>query len=384
MLRFDPVARLAFLLLCLVPVAGPAVIIEVLTDSLDDLKVVQKAQVTPKVVALGSEVEAVRRRMLGWKERDFHALFGKPVDARKARYALMCPEPRIIARSGRRYADPKLNKDHIDTHLIGPGRIDVYYQLDGVTPSHVHFYLKTDADFLKLDRLGNLDKRLAWERAKFLAMAKRIEQRRREVFVWEIDVVRQRKKYQGMDSGNFDAKLDAMLRWGEKQGYRLEHRPAMNEATPRWEWHHRGRLVAEAYHDRGFKGQAGKPSYFILYRPDGTRLRDDTGWPSLAMIRWYRPDGTMVRSESGKTHEGNWRPTGWSWYDEKGKGIHTEWDSNGDGIPDAYSPGPAGSRDSGRPLSVEQSWAVHPERIPAAVAIPGQADRRVPLRKIPE
>jgi hypothetical protein len=173
-----------------------------------------------------------------------------------------------------------------------------------------------------------------------------------------------------------------MLRWGEQQGYRLDHSPAMDKETPRWSWYQGDKLVAEAYHDRGFKGSEGKPSSFILYRSDGTRLRDETGWPSLDMVRWYRPDGTMVRYESGSLHKESWRPTTWGWYTKEGKAVRSEWDTNGDGVPDTYREGAFYERDPGLPLAVERSWAVHPELIPQEFSIPGQSDRRVPLRKI--
>src|SRR4051794_21509846 len=52
-----------------------------------------------------------------------------------------------------------------------------------------------------------------------------------------------------------------------------------------------GEPSPQVFHDRGFKGWLGTPTCFILSRPDGTRLRDDRGWPALQTVRWYRPDG---------------------------------------------------------------------------------------------
>src|SRR5262249_53657773 len=151
------------------------------------------------------------------------------------------------------------------------------------------FYLKVNKDFPKLDRVDKLDKRLAWERPRFAELVNHVDRRWREVVVWEIDTEKEKSQYQGMDSGDFAVKLQGMLRWGQRQGYRLVHQPASGQQTPRWEWFHEGQLMAEVYHDRGFRGAEGKPSCFILYRPNGNRLRDDEGWPSLDYVRWYRP-----------------------------------------------------------------------------------------------
>jgi hypothetical protein len=375
---------LSCLAACLLPSATRAVIFRLLRDPQDDAAVVREAQEGKQVIAFRREVEAVTGRMLHWKERDFRALFGKPVAPEEREYAMMCTEARVIGLSGLRYADEKLNKDHTDTHLLGTGgRIDVYYGIDGETPVHVHYYLKVDKDFVKLDRIGNLQKRLAWERPRFGDLAKNVEKRWREVVVWEVDPEKEKVQYQGIDSGDFNVKLKALLRWGEKHGYQLQHRPASGEATPRWEWLHEGKLMAEAYHDRGFKGDEGSPCYFLLYRPDGTRLRDEGGWPSLDTVRWYRPDGkTMVRCEHGSMRQQSWRPTTWCWYGKDGKAVRSEWDTNGDGVPDRYRDDEFYKKDPGLPLAVERSWAVHPELIPEEMSIPGQAERRVPLRKI--
>jgi hypothetical protein len=376
---------LACLLVGLLPANSSAGIFLSLNDREDDEKAVGEIRDAPQARGFRQAVETFRKRLLQWKERDFRALFGNPAGRVQGRYAMPSTEARVLGLSGIRYADPNLNKDHTDTHLIGPAaRMDVYYPIDGETPVHVQFYLKVDKEFVKFTRAADLGKRLEWERPRFRQLVKQVEQRWREVVAWEVDGEKQKAQYAGMNSGDFAGKLQGVLNWGKRQGYRLDHRPADGARTPRWTWYDGKKVIAEAYHDRGFKGVEGKPSYFIFYRADGTRLRDEGGWPSLGMIRWYRPDGSMVRLEQGTLRDGSWRPTSWCWYGKKGEGVRTEWDTNGDGIPDTYRIGAFHERDPGRPLAAEQSWAVHPDLIPAELGIPGQSDRRVPLRRIKE
>src|SRR5262249_15244973 len=162
-------------------------------------------------------------------------------------------ESRAVGLSGIRYADPKLNKNHTDTHHIGDvGRIDVYYGIDGETPVHVHFYLKVDKGFTRLDRLESVDKRLCWEQAAFSKVVKHVEKRWREHIVWEIDAEQETKLNQGVDSGDYTIKLQALEAWGKQCGYRLDHRAAKGKQTPRWSWYQGDRLMIEVYHDRGF------------------------------------------------------------------------------------------------------------------------------------
>jgi hypothetical protein len=374
---------LALLTTLLLPSGLDAGIIVLLRDPLDDTDVVRKVQEDPAIRAFQKEVRAFGKRLLQWKERDFQAIFGNARVQPGARYAMMSTEPRVIGMSGRRYADPKLNKDHTESYHVGnTGRLDVYYSLDGVTPVHVHFYLRADKGFIKLDRADKLQARLFWERAAFARVVSETRKRWREVVVWEVDADKQKAQSQGMGSGDLDARLRAMLRWGVQQGYRLDHQPARGDQTPRWTWFLGEKMMAEAYHDRGFKGAAGKPSNFIFYRPDGQRLRDDGGWPSVQMIRWYRPDGTMVRSEHGSQDGDRWKPTGWSWYDKDGKAVRTEFDTNGDGVPDRVLSGEFFARAPTTTLAVERSWAVHPELIPVELRTADDPSRRLPLRKI--
>ena len=76
-------------------------------------------------------------------------------------------------------------------------------------------------------------------------------------------------------------------------------------------------------------------------------------------------------------------PIVWEWLDENQNEVRSERDTNGDGLPDRY-----GKMDSPRtpllPLSVDLSWAVHPELIPESLRVPDQESRRVPIRRIPD
>ena len=148
--------------------------------------------------------------------------------------------------------------------------------------------------------------------------------------------------------------------WGKDNGYTLDYEPPGENRPASWKWYHGANLIAEARHNRGLKGNKAVPCDFAFYRPDGSLLRDETGWPSLQMIRWYRPDGeTVARVETGSLHEGAWRPREWCWYDRHGQIVRNEHDSNGDGIPDVYGRSDLASEEPQTPLSVDHSWAVN-------------------------
>ena len=118
--------------------------------------------------------------------------------------------------------------------------------------------------------------------------------------------------------------------------------------------------------------------------PDDSLLRDETGWPSLEMIRWYtQDDETLARVETGSLQDGAWRPTEWCWYDKRGRIVRNEHDSNGDGIPDVYGPSDLAGQLPRVPLSVDHSWAVSLGLIPMDLSNPGQPNRRLPSRRIP-
>jgi hypothetical protein len=338
--------------LCLLANPGRAVIHTLLTDEFDDWDQVHAVAEFEEVKALGQEMDVLKGRLRRLKERDIEALFGRPTPKTEKTFAMPVPQPRGLGLSGLRHGDPKMNKAHTEFYTVGQSAaIEVYYGIDGVSPQAVLVYLRVDGEFPRLTK-DNLARRLAWERERLAKLNCLFEERRAAVFRWEIDPEAEKAQYQGMESGDLADKLQAMLRWGEKQGYQLKHRPASGERTPRWEWFDKGRLMAEAYHDRGYKGDEGKPSLFVLFRPDGSRLRADGGWPSLNAVRWYREGGkTMVRYEGGSMGKECWRPTTWCWYGKDGKAIHSEWDTNGDGIPDRYRDDKLHLKDDGLPLN---------------------------------
>src|SRR5262245_10820883 len=137
MLRLKAVA-LAALLTALLTGPSQGGIIYHLEDPFDDPGVIRAVQGNPVMVAFGKEVRAFEKRLWKWKERDFHAVLGKPRAGAKKAEAMFSTEPRALLLSGLRYSDPKLNKDHIDTHAVGDaGRIDIWYGIDGETPVHI-------------------------------------------------------------------------------------------------------------------------------------------------------------------------------------------------------------------------------------------------------
>jgi hypothetical protein len=372
----------------LLPAWSQAIIIGPTLDPHDNPDVVSQVAHDPRVEELRREANAFRKRIMSWKERDFLALFGKPVSPGTVNDALMTVEARTLGLSGMASSDPKANKNHTEAYPVADvGHLVVYFGHDGEHPVYALSYLKTDKDFLKLDRAGNLEKRLAWEKPRFARLIKEVARRWRQVVVWEIDPEKEKAQSQGLESGDFAIKIRAAERWGKERGYTLKYEPPVGDEEPSWAWFQGEVLMARAYHDRGFKGSEATPSHFEFYRPDGSLLRDEMGWPSLELVRWYRPGGEqrMACVEAGAIHEnGAWRPYAWSWYDKRGKVVRKEEDSNGDGIPDVQGKSDLFNQKPQTPLSIDRSWAVNPTLIPEDHRNPGQPDPRVPLRRIPE
>ena len=370
----------------LLPASLWAIIIGPTRDPHDNRDVINQVAHDPRVEAFRREVDASRERVLRWRERDFLALFGKPVGVAKVDDALMTVEARVLGLSGMHSLDPKVNKNHMEAYPVADvGHLVIYFGHDGEYPVYALFYLKTDKDFLKLDRAGNLERRLAWERPRFARLSQEVDRRWRKAIGWEIDAEKERVQTQGLESGDFTIKLRAAERWGRERGYTLQYQPPVGDEEPSWAWLQGEALMARAYHDRGLKGKEATPSHFEFCRPDGTLLRDEMGWPSLDMIRWYRPGGKdMAYVEVGAIHDGVWRPDHWDWYDDRGEFVRLEADSNGDGIPDVLGSSNLVGQEHYVPLAVESSWAVNPRLIPEKFRNPGQLERRVPLRKIPD
>ncbi|MBI4567641.1 MAG: hypothetical protein HY719_04505 [Planctomycetes bacterium] len=383
-------AEIGFAGLLVLLFAGPAyaTIFVFLDDPFDDRQAILSVRGDPRIASYTREVEALRERLLKWKERDFHAIFGEPVKPpRPETHAMLCTEPRGIGLSGIRYMDEKKNKDHVDAYTVpGCGRIDVYFQIDGVTPAHAHFYLTPDGDFPKLDRQEALEQRLDWERPRFQNLVKFVNHRWREVVVWEVDEPRQRAQFQDVESGDFILKAHAMMVWGASHGYRLRNTAAGSGGLPHWAWYDGERMVAEALCEFTNRRSDWIPSRFVFYRENGTPAREYRGrWNCSCSAWWRREDGEVVRSESGPVQFGVWRPTSWSWRTPAPGRFRVEEDTNGDGVPDALAE-PAGDfADAVRqPLPVEKSWAIHPKLIPDEGRVPEQEARALPIRKIPE
>ena len=357
-------------------------------DIHDDAKVINHVQEDPRVGGWRRETEWFRRRLMRWQVRDYHTLFGEPIEAHKVDDALMVGETRMLGLSIHSL-DPNVNKSHFDGYPVADvGRLVVYFGDDGESPMHVLFYLKTDNDFPKLDDEAKLEKRLAWERPRFARLQKEVDRCWREAIVWEIDTEKEKAASQGLDSGDYGVKFHAMLRWGQQKGYTLEYEPAGNGEPASWRWFHEGvclvEATAEATPMRGGLDEELLPKDFVFYRPDGTCLRADTTSPWQTSIFWYWPSGKRARWERGNLHDGAWRALEWSWYDTHGEIVRSEADSNGDGVPDVHGTSELFNHPPDLPLTVDRSWAVHPELVPENLRVPGQAERRVSLRRIPE
>jgi hypothetical protein len=373
-------AALILLAVGLMPVASPAVVIVTSRDVHDDRRVVARVEKNPEVEAFRREVEGLRERLLKWKERDFHALFGDRLDPEKGDEALMVVEARAL---GIPFHDPnpETNRQHRDAYAVGDvGRLDVYFGHDGESPMYLEFRLKTDPEFPRLDRVEALAKRLAWERPRFARLVKEVDRLWRRAVVWEIDPIREKEESRGLGSGDFAVKLRAAKRWGEERGYTFRYEMIEGEKTPSWMWLQGEVVIAAATGGAIEDGAEPIPDRFSFYRPDGSLLREEIPW----MIRWYRGDGEKYALvETGEVREGAWRPSEWTWYDRHGDFARQEADTNGDGLPDVRGESSIVGEEHYRPLAVDQSWAVHPERIPEDLRELGQPERRVPIRKIP-
>ena len=361
------------------PAASRGVVVVEVRDVHDDPKVVRRVADDPGVVASRREVEALRRRLLRWKGRDFLAAFGAALDPDKVDGALPAAETRVL---GVPFHDPNpdTNKQHRDAFAVGEvGRLVVWFGHDGESPQYVLFYLETDADFPKLDRVETLPRRLAWERPRFARLAGEVDRLWRKAVVWEVDPGAEKARSRGLESADFAVKLDAAKRWGREQGYTLRYEVSEEDRTPSWTWL-RGDVVTASADGAVENGKALATRY-QFYRADGSLLRDE----NPDMIRWYRRDGeTVARIELGRDHGGAWRPYEWSWYDARGRIVRQEADDNGDGLPDVQGDNNIVDQEHYHPVTLDRSWAVHPDLIPADLREPGLPERRVPVRKIPE
>jgi len=355
-------------------------------DPYDDEKVVKSVAADPEVVAIRAELDALCERMSKWCKHDFETMFGMAKGPIEESHAMFLCEPRVIEVSG-----INLDQRVRALHRLKAGWIEIeYFSPDHDTPSRIDFWIKADADLPKLDRARVLRKRLAREREILAAMKRELERRWREINVWEIDTDVRRTQFQGIDSGDFKEKLDALAELGKASGWRLEKKPATEMTSEIWNWTKGDALMGEFHHGRGIRRDKLHCTLFVRYFDDGWEREE--GWPSLRHVRWQRgthengrwkDGGQKVRDEYGVLENGQWRPEIWIWYDKDGA-VRSEWDANGDGVPETYLPGDHFSRKGAATfaLPVEQSWAIHPELIPPECRIPGQDARRVPIRRI--
>jgi len=348
-------------LVLLAAVAGAEIVIDV-ADDIDDPLVERATRKDPRVKALRPQWKELRDRLGRLKLEALRERFGEPVTKPKGVYVLALAQPRVLSLSGVRHFDPAQNRDHVGFHVLDDvGALEIYYQIDGETPATFVVYLKPDAGFVKLDG-QNLDARLAWDARRWKELLAHLEERRKASYPWEVDPEALAALRTGPYSLDPRERREAFRLLGTGMGLTCE------EKDYSWTWR----------------------------RPDGTvalraaiipRVREQVS------IEWYAPDGvTVVRSEGGFgfTHF-VWRradtgkllreekPGEWSWFDAKERPVRTEIDDDGDGIPDLVADGRG---EPPHPLPIEQSWAVHPDRIPEALRLPDQPDRRVPVRKV--
>lgn len=72
---------------------------------------------------------------------------------------------------------PEFNHYHRDLHAIGDlGYVRLYYQVDGETMNNAVIYFRVDDRFVPLKSIDDFSKRLEWEKAKFDALNKWLDQ----------------------------------------------------------------------------------------------------------------------------------------------------------------------------------------------------------------
>ncbi|HEV3145264.1 MAG TPA: hypothetical protein VGZ47_15340 [Gemmataceae bacterium] len=348
-----------------------------LNDDFDERTIVSTVHEEKSVVQAREEIGAFKKKLLSLKENDFVTLFGKSQPMPPKTYAMPLAQPRMLTLSGLRHKDPKLNKNHTESYIIKDvAGLEVWYSINGQSPAAIVIYFPVDKDFPKFDG-RNLEKRLAWDKDHFKKLQTWLEKRRVEIFPWEID----EKELEKLNAGDFavDAKtkLAAWIESGKKNGYDYRH------SSDAWEWYSQnGKLIRRAYRTGG----GDFPLEFAWYQADGrTEFRKEvfnhnTG--NLWSRVWRRPGTDLPTRSEGHNQ--------WCWYDNDGKPIRVEWDTNGDGIPDWFVIGDDDIKSfpdwkemekKRKPLKVEDSWAINPKLIPPDSRISDQPDLRVPIRR---
>ena len=371
---------LAVVLLVVFTMTAYGVIFTSSTDECDDVTEIRAVASEKDVVAFRKEIDAVRARLLKFKERDIEALFGESIPKPEKTYAMPIAQHRGFGLSGRRYGDAERNRDHTEFYVTGQAALEVYYSIDGTSPSCILIYFRADETFPRLTG-DNINERLAWDRIRLDEFKTQLEQRRSKVFVWEVDVKKEKDLYAELFQLDLKSKLDAWTAHGEQSGYQLRIRKDSDGRSSRWKWYDKaGKLVLEAR----CEGKVDTlPRSFRWYHADGRSVRrtEYTGGQKSITCWWWCHAGSTSRFRSEFSQLGHWRPDRWSWGGGDAGDVHRqEWDDNEDGIPDWFSE--SGDGYVQRHLPPSDSWALHPRLIPQAYRIQNQANRCVPVRRI--
>lgn len=143
----------ACLLLGIVHSLAFGIIVTILHDAVDDRWLILSVQGQDDVRKFNEELNKFQQTLWPFKEREIEDLLGKHT-RREGAYAMPVAQARTIARSGLRYGDATLNKDHVASYAIGDyAGIDVWYGIDGETPHFALLYFKVDKTFPKLVKI---------------------------------------------------------------------------------------------------------------------------------------------------------------------------------------------------------------------------------------
>jgi hypothetical protein len=125
-----------------------------LYDDVDDTFLVDAVSGQEPVTKFAKAINAFQKTLWTYKEKEIEKLLGKPAQRAKKAYAMPVAQPRAFWMSGLRYADSKLNKDHVAFYPIEDfAGIEVWYGIDGETPRIALLYFKVDKSFPKLKKV---------------------------------------------------------------------------------------------------------------------------------------------------------------------------------------------------------------------------------------
>src|SRR5262249_45186653 len=133
---------------------GRAVIFLMIHDPVDDHFLVDAVSGQKPVKEFAAEIRALEQTLTANKRGTIEKLFGKPAKKPEKDFAMPVAQPRMFGISGIRSADEKKNKDHTEFHPVGDfAGIEVWYGIDGETPSFALLYFKVDKTFPKLKKV---------------------------------------------------------------------------------------------------------------------------------------------------------------------------------------------------------------------------------------